>query len=154
MKSLMITCMLLMSSVLSAANFTVNKIDHIVLKVPQTSKDAVIEFYTKILGLNVERELEELHLLQLRAGGSLIDLIVVPENKIDQSQGNVDHFCLEITTNDLKQVQKYLVENGVEVTSEVVTRYGAGGYGNSLYLLDPIGNAIELKMAESLPVGF
>jgi extradiol dioxygenase family protein len=147
-KKMLFTCaMLLMTSVLSASNFTINKIDHIVLRVPEKSKADVVNFYISILGLNLEREVEEVNLLQLRAGSSLIDLIIVHEEKMDLTNQNVDHFCLEISTQDIFLVREELLSNGVEITTDVVTRYGAGGYGNSLYILDPIGNTVELKAA-------
>lgn len=40
----------------------------------------------------------------------------------------------------------WLVAHGV-TTGEVATRYGAGGFGGSIYLTDPEGNGIELKAA-------
>ena len=50
-------------------------IDHIVLRV--TSLDSMARFYCDVLGCIREREVEELGLVQLRAGGSLIDLVAV-----------------------------------------------------------------------------
>lgn len=50
-------------------------IDHIVLRV--TSLDSMARFYCDVLGCIREREVEELDLVQLRAGGSLIDLVAV-----------------------------------------------------------------------------
>jgi glyoxylase I family protein len=36
------------------------------------------------------------------------------------------------------------VANGIEAGS-IATRYGAEGYGESIYVTDPQGNAIEIK---------
>ena len=77
-------------------------IDHIVLRV--TSLDSMARFYCDVLGCIREREVEELGLVQLRAGGSLIDLVAV-HGELGKSGGiapghegrNMDHFCLSVS---------------------------------------------------------
>ncbi|HEV2099390.1 MAG TPA: VOC family protein, partial [Stellaceae bacterium] len=46
-------------------------LDHVVLRVGDL--DRAIDFYGKVLGCRVERELQQPRLVQLRAGLSLID---------------------------------------------------------------------------------
>ncbi|WP_238539220.1 VOC family protein [Halomonas sp. KM-1] len=50
-------------------------IDHLVLRIRDT--DAMLAFYCDVLGCTVEKRQEEIGLIQLRAGRSLIDLVPV-----------------------------------------------------------------------------
>ena len=108
-------------------------------------------FYVDVLGLTVERRSETIGLLQLRAGAQLIDLVAVggmlgrqggaaagPEGR------NLDHFCLNLEDFDLAGVIAHLEAHGVAV-GESGRRYGAGGFGVSVYLTDPEGNGLELR---------
>jgi glyoxylase I family protein len=51
----------------------IREIDHVVLRVIDLPK--MLDFYCRILGCIVERRQDELGLVQLRAGRSLIDLL-------------------------------------------------------------------------------
>jgi glyoxylase I family protein len=117
-------------------------LDHLVLRVADL--DRAIRFYGDVLGCHVERRLEEPKLVQLRAGTSMIDL--VPAGSTPQSEGgrNLDHFAVRISTFDFPTLAAHLAEHGVAV-GEVKRRYGAEGYGSSLYITDPDGNVVELK---------
>ena len=62
--------------------FEVAGIDHIVLRT--TKLQAMLEFYTGVLGCKVERETSlKTGLTQLRAGNALIDLVVVDRHHPD-----------------------------------------------------------------------
>jgi len=120
----------------------VAELDHIVLRC--RDRERTLDFYTRILGLAVERRLDQIGLVQLRAGHSMIDL--VPAKAARSEEGlNVDHFCIGVQTEDLVKAAAYLRENGVEVMGEPLDRYGARGTGKSIYIHDPEGNTIELK---------
>jgi glyoxylase I family protein len=121
---------------------TIAEIDHIVLRC--RDQDRMLDFYTRVLGLNEERRIAQMGLIQLRAGASMIDLVPAAEPRIE-SGTNVDHFCLGIETDDLRSAMNYLRTNSVEVLGEPAMRYGARGMANSIYLRDPEGNVIELK---------
>ena len=129
--------------------FTVQGIDHVVLRVVDV--EGVIRFYQDVLGCAVERRKDDLGLIQLRAGRSLIDLVDV-NGELGQKGGaapgaearNMDHFCLRIDPFDEAQIRAHLRAHGVEV-GELATRYGAEGEGPSLYIQDPEGNTVELK---------
>src|SRR5258705_3075098 len=120
---------------------TVTELDHVVVRCRDQVR--MLEFYTKVLGLAEERRLEALGLIQLRAGRSMIDL--VPGEPGGSESANVDHVCLMIAPTDMDTLARYLAERGVETIGEPMVRYGATGYGPSLYLRDPEGNIIELK---------
>ena len=57
---------------------------------------------------------------------------------------NMDHLCLRIEPFDQNALIAHLVSNGV-VVGEIKSRFGADGYGPSLYISDPEGNVVELK---------
>jgi len=130
--------------------FEVAGIDHIVLRT--TKLQAMLEFYSGILGCKVERETSpETGLTQLRAGNALIDLVVVDSRlgKLGgaaptQSGNNVDHFCLQLKPILEEEIKAHLESKGVEA-GEFDDRYGAQGFGKSVYIKDPEGNVVELR---------
>ena len=118
----------------------VRGLDHVVLRV--ADMDRAIAFYEQVLGLHVERRLEEIGLVQLRAGNAMIDL--VPRTEDEDDGRNMDHFAVRISTFDFAALAAHLQRHGIAV-GEVRRRYGAEGYGSSLYITDPDGNVVELK---------
>jgi catechol 2,3-dioxygenase-like lactoylglutathione lyase family enzyme len=120
----------------------VAELDHVVLRC--RNLEHTLDFYTRILGLKEERRLDQLGLVQLRAGRSMVDLVPAKASRSEEGL-NVDHFCLGVEAADLNAAATYLRENGVEVLGEPVERYGARGTGQSIYVRDPEGNRIELK---------
>jgi len=123
------------------AGIRIAGLDHVVLRV--ASLDRAIEFYEKILGCHVERRLEQPKLVQLRAGASLIDLVPASA-PLQAAAGNMDHFAVRVDGFDAAALAAHLKRHGVSV-GEVRERYGAEGYGPSLYISDPDGNTVELK---------
>lgn len=124
-------------------------LDHLVLRVSDV--DRSIAFYAEVLGCPVERRIDELGLVQLRAGDSLIDLVDVasPLGKsgggaADPQARNVDHFALRLARFDESAIREHLARLGVEA-GDTATRYGADGFGPSIYIRDPDGNTVELK---------
>ena len=93
--------------------------------------------------------MEQIGLIQLRAGTGLIDLIPTGDPRVERSL-NVDHVCIGVEARDLNEVVRYLRGQSVEVITEPVMRYGAHGQGLSIYVKDPEGNVIELKQ---MPTG-
>lgn len=127
----------------------IKAIDHVVIRARDIA--AMVAFYRDVLGCPVELVQEELGLWQLRAGSALIDLVDV-EGKLGLEGGappgadahNVDHFCLQVDPWDPDAILAHLAGHGV--TAEPPgRRYGAEGYGPSIYLSDPEGNRVELK---------
>jgi len=130
----------------------VQGIDHIVLRT--TDLAAMLAFYRDILGCELERQLpDQVGLVQLRAGAALIDLVPLDSElgrlgggPPTQGSHNVDHFCLRINAMTETALRQALEARGVEV-GEFSERYGAQGFGRSLYIQDPQGNVVELKFA-------
>ncbi len=120
-------------------------LDHVVLRVGDLTR--AISFYQRILGCRVERELQQPRLVQLRAGAALIDLVPAatsPGEAGDQAGRNMDHFCIQVRGFDAAALKAHLERNGVD-PGEVHERYGAEGYGPSIYIRDHDGNTVELK---------
>lgn len=128
--------------------FQILDIDHVVIRAADL--EAMTRFYRDVLGCTLEKEQRDLGLIQLRAGRSLIDLLQVggkidrPESGVPGAGRNMDHVCLRVEPFDADALKAWLAEQGVRL-GEQATRYGADGYGPSLYLFDPEGNMVELK---------
>ena len=127
----------------------IRDIDHLVLRV--VDLEAMLRFYCDVLGCTVERRQDELGLIQLRAGRSMLDLVPV-DGKIGRAGGappgregrNLDHFCLRVEPFDADAIRGELQAHGI-AAGPVEMRYGAEGRGPSMYLSDPEGNVVELK---------
>jgi glyoxylase I family protein len=127
----------------------VRGLDHLVLRVKDPA--AMERFYVEVLGLTVERRSDTIGLVQLRAGAQLVDLVAA-DGMLGKQGGaapgpdgrNLDHFCLNLEDFDLAAVIAHLEAHGVAV-GESGRRYGAGGFGVSVYLTDPEGNGLELR---------
>ena len=120
--------------------------DHLVINTRDV--DRAIEFYRDVLGLEILREEE------FRAGKvGFVSVRVTDETIIDVRPSasdqpfvkNVDHICVRLAPTDLMRVKDELRARGLETQDEVNTRWGAQGYGESLYVDDPEGQTIELK---------
>lgn len=132
----------------------IKTIDHIVLRTNRLQQ--MIDFYCNVLGCSEERSLSpEVGLTQLRAGNTLIDIVTV-DSELGRAGGpaptgsgnNLDHFCLQIAPFDESELLEYLAGHGVEAGA-FETRYGAQGFGPSLYIRDPDGNTVELRAVKS-----
>ena len=128
---------------------TIRDIDHLVLRVRDLSR--MLDFYVGVLGCAVERRQDDIGLVQLRAGRSLIDLVPV-DGPLGRAGGaapgaqgrNLDHFCLRVEPFDEATLRAHLLGHDI-VMGAVASRYGAEGLGPSVYLDDPEGNQVELK---------
>lgn len=127
----------------------IRDIDHLVLRV--VDLDAMIRFYCDVLGCSMEKRQDDLGLIQLRAGNSLVDLVPV-DGKLGRAGGaapgregrNLDHFCFRIDPFDENAIRRHLESAGV-TAGATESRYGAEGDGPSIYVSDPEGNTVELK---------
>ncbi len=119
--------------------FTVKKIDHVVLLARNIA--SLTRFYTAVLDAVVEREEASIGLVQIRIGDALLDLVPATDGAPGR---NMDHLCFRIEPMDVAAIRTRLQPFGV-VPEPVVRRYGADGYGPSVYFHDPEGNRIELK---------
>ena len=127
----------------------IRDIDHVVLRVADLP--AMLAFYCDVLGCTLERRVDELGLVQLRAGRSLIDLVPV-DSKLGRVGGaapgrggrNLDHFCVRLEPFDETAIRRHLANHGIDA-GPTESRYGAEGQGPSIYISDPEDNVVELK---------
>ncbi|HSN72365.1 MAG TPA: VOC family protein [Steroidobacteraceae bacterium] len=128
---------------------SIREIDHVVVRV--LDLDRSLRFYCGVLGCTIEQRNDEIGLVQLRAGRSLIDLVPV-DSRLGHKGGaapgreghNVDHFCVRVEPFDGEQILAFLASHGVNA-GPIESRSGAEGVGPSIYIEDPDGNTIELK---------
>ncbi len=124
-------------------------LDHVVLRVRDL--EASLAFYCGALGCTEERRIDQLGLIQLRAGAALIDLVPV-DSPLGKAGGappgedarNLDHFALRIEPFEPDELAAHLERHGIS-PGDVAERYGAEGAGPSMYIRDPDGNTVELK---------
>jgi catechol 2,3-dioxygenase-like lactoylglutathione lyase family enzyme len=127
----------------------IRDIDHVVLRV--VDLPAMLRFYCDGLGCRIERRQDEIGLIQLRAGRSMVDLVPL-DGKLGRAGGaapaqegrNVDHVCFRVEPFDERAIRAHLASLGIEA-GPLESRYGAEGEGPSIYLSDPQGNVVELK---------
>jgi glyoxylase I family protein len=130
--------------------FAVRNIDHLVLRVQDIERS--IQFYRQALGCEVARRRDDLGLVHLRAGVSMIDLVSI-EGPLGRKGGaaageqarNLDHLCLRIDPFDEAALRNHLLPFGLDAAQHAQARFGAEGDGPSLYFSDPDGNVVELK---------
>ena len=128
--------------------FALKGIDHVVLLV--RDMDEARRFYEQVLGCTVDRSLPEYGMLQLRAGGSLIDLVDIGSRAGNWARPevdggcNMDNVCISTGPCSEQEMRAHLARHGVTIVEQGI-RYGAQGDGMSFYIRDPSGNQIELK---------
>lgn len=134
---------------MNTAPYTLLGIDHVVIRARDIK--TMMSFYLNVLNCEIEREVPDIGLYQLRAGRALIDLVDM--NSTLGAEGgappgaeahNMDHLCLRIEPWNPVAIFAHLKTHGVEA-SPVKARNGAEGEGPSIYLDDPEGNRIEIK---------
>jgi len=132
--------------------FRLLRLDHVVPRVADTVRS--IAFYAQALGCTVVRRRDDLGLVHLRAGASMIDLVAV-DGPLGREGGaaataqgsNLDHLCLRVDPFDEASLMRHLTAAGAPPLAPVTTRFGAEGDGPSLYFREPDGNTIERKGA-------
>lgn len=128
---------------------SIRELDHLVLRVRDLAK--MEAFYTGVLGCTVARRRDDIGLLQLRAGRSMLDLVPV-DGVLGREGGaapgregrNLDHFCFRVEPWDEAAIRARLAGAGI-TAGETSSRFGADGQGPSIYFSDPEGNTVELK---------
>ncbi|MEU0274793.1 VOC family protein [Streptomyces sp. NPDC006307] len=118
----------------------VKDFDHVVLNVEDVERS--LEFYCGPLGL------EPVRVEEWRAGKVPFPSVrVTPTMIIDllqrtRGESNVDHICLVVDPVDWQEV----IDSGrFDVLEGPVSRFGARGTAQSVYVRDPDGNTVELR---------
>jgi glyoxylase I family protein len=122
-----------------------NGIDHVVVRVTDIGR--TVDFYKNVLGLHVERIFDRIGLYQVRCGVNLIDLVQINpgETLPEPKSRGIEHLCLSIEA-DLDELVASLEKLKAPVFMGPMEVYGARGFGTSVYIRDPDGYEIELKV--------
>ncbi|MEX2986268.1 VOC family protein [Streptomyces sp. C36] len=114
--------------------------DHLVLNVSDIERS--LAFYTGQLGL------EPVRVDEWRAGKVSFPSVRVNASTIidlfgrERGESNVDHICLTVEPLDWQEV---VASGTFTVVDGPGPRFGARGTAESLYVLDPDGNTVELR---------
>ncbi len=125
--------------------FRYHGLDHVVLKV--TDIERTLHFYCEVLGMKLERIIDDAGIYQLRCGRHLIDLQVMPAGTAlaEPAARGIGHLCVLID-GDMGAILDHLAAHNVAVEWGPLELYGATGFGTSIYVPDPDGHTIELKV--------
>ena len=120
-------------------------LDHVVLNV--TAIEPALHFYMQVLGMQLERIIDDYGIYQLRCGRSLIDLQILPPGQTLAAPAarGVGHVCV-LVDGDMTAILAHLVAHAVTVDAGPQELYGATGFGTSIYIRDPDGHRLELKV--------
>ncbi len=132
-----------------ASPFAITRFDHVVLRARGMA--AMERFYCDVLGCAVVKRQKDGALVHLSAGPVMIDLVDVASGMglrggagPGRDGRNMDHMCLGIEPFDEAAITAHLRAHGI-ACGPAQRRFGAEGWGRSIYLEDPEGNTVELK---------
>lgn len=121
---------------------TIKNLDHLVLTTADL--EACVHFYRDILGMRYEVTAHGQHALFF--GEQKINLHTRPGEFQPAARHPVtgsQDFCL-IVEEDIAGVKREIEEKGWPILEGVVSRIGAKGDMQSIYMYDPDGNLVEL----------
>ncbi len=125
----------------------ISHLDHLVLTVKDIDK--TVDFYTKVLGM--EKEIFKGSRLALKFANQKINLHKLgaefEPKAFNVKDGSAD-LCF-IVNMPLNEVKNYIESLGIEIEEGIVSRTGAVGEIESIYLRDPDKNLIELSNYKS-----
>ena len=127
------------------APFSFQHLDHVVLRTRQLP--ALVDFYLA-LGCTVERDrVEEMGMMQLRIGASMLDIVTAETNgpPPEEDHRNLDHFAIRVDPFDEAAILAFCNERDIPSQAMPVPILGADGLGPAIYIEDPDGNRVELK---------
>lgn len=121
----------------------ISHLDHLVLTVSDIDK--TVDFYTKVLGM--EKEIFKGSRVALKFGNQKINLHKLgaefEPKAFNVKDGSAD-LCFIINT-PLNEAKNYIESMGIKIEEGIVSRTGAMGEIESIYLRDPDKNLIELS---------
>jgi len=121
----------------------IKNLDHLVITA--SNLQAIIDFYTKVLGMEHVAFGDNLH--SVHFGDQKFNIHDASTNVSPKAKNIVpgsEDFCL-ISETSVSQVIQHLQDCGVTVEQGPVTRSGAAGVLQSVYFRDPDGNLVEVS---------
>jgi catechol 2,3-dioxygenase-like lactoylglutathione lyase family enzyme len=128
----------------------VNGTDHINIVIRDV--DQTLAFYRDVLGLGTvgleEYRAGKRGIFSLRVTDTFV-IHVRPDADAPRPvvhQRGYDHLCLTVTGTTPEAMLAYLEAHGITSEGGIVTRWGAQGDGAAIYVTDPDGYRVELKV--------
>ena len=125
----------------------ISHLDHLVLTVKDIDK--TVDFYTKVLGM--KKKIFKSSRIALKFGNQKINLHKLgaefEPKAFNVKDGSAD-LCFIINTT-LNEAKNHIESLGVKIEEGIVSRTGAMGEIESIYLRDPDKNLIELSNYKS-----
>lgn len=125
----------------------ISHLDHLVLTVKDMDK--TVDFYTKVLGM--EKEIFKGTRVALKFANQKINLHLLGsefEPKAFNVKDGSSDLCF-IVNMPLNEAKNYIESLGIKIEEGIVSRTGAMGEIESIYLRDPDKNLIELSNYKS-----
>lgn len=130
-----------------STKYVTGDLDHVAMDVANV--DAVLSFYTDILGL------EPLRLAEFHGGdvpfpsvrinaATILDFFPAGDASAVPSPGPAGHLCLNLGRQDWEAVRRRVQDAGLPA-GHVRQLSGARGMGTSVYLKDPENNTVEIR---------
>ncbi len=108
-------------------------------------------FYCDVLGCKVERARQDIGLIQLRAGQSMIDLVPV-DGELGRkggaapgAEGRNSIISACASSRGIRSRSSRISSSTAWCRARPSSAIGADGNGPSIYITDPEGNGVELK---------
>lgn len=118
----------------------VTGIDHVVVNAPDPR--VLVDWYVDVLGLDPERVTEfergEVFFPSVR----IDDTTIIDVFPAERTGENYNHICLVVDEADMEAIA---ADESLDVIEGPVTRWGARGDAQSVYVRDPVGNTVELR---------
>jgi catechol 2,3-dioxygenase-like lactoylglutathione lyase family enzyme len=123
-------------------------IDHVNIRIPEDGVEEAVNFYGEVLGFEPmkleEFQNDERTSFFFRISEEAV-INIRPKKEFEEPSGkSFDHFCI-ILDEEIAEVKETLEENSIEILREG-NPLGAKGRGPGVYIRDPFGYKIELKV--------
>jgi len=133
------------------ANLRVVRADHANWRVRDLQ--ASLHFYQDVLGLQAydidSYNRGESHFVSLRISEDFV-LHLRPDPELDsQATGGYDHLALVVEETTSETLARHLTSHGIEIERTLEKPKGAKGVGPAIYVRDPDGYLIELKIYDT-----
>ena len=127
----------------------VTRLDHLNLRIPADGVADALDFYRDALGIEIEGldryRTDEKPFFDLRVAPDQVVHLWPTPTFDPPTATNYDHLALAVDT-DIETIERELADAGVEIESHLDSPLGATGEAPAVYVRDPFGYRVELKV--------